>query len=321
MTAIIVLNWNGADDTVCCLSSLLNAEGDFTIVVADNGSTDDSVGQICRWCEDSNVKYDVFDENRTLTGTEKVNILKLKENYGFAKGNNKAIAFARAVNPDSYLLLNNDTEVSPDFLTKLSEFSGKHPEYRVLTPKICYCDDKERVWNCGGKLLMAGRRYYYADKKECEIKEKESIRISFVTGCALFFYPELLDDNGRVFTERFFFGEEDYEFSIRMKREDTPMACVLDSKIYHKVSATADKMNSLGKLHVHYLNRTIDIRLNSSPAFFSLWKLMNLPIMTRYFYRESKSLNTTVSVIRDIYKEAGKADGVSKERFLELVKQ
>jgi len=322
MTAIIVLNWNGASDTICCLSSLKEAEGDFLIIVADNGSTDNSVEKISLWCENNDIKICVVDENHQVTPDlpdSEVYLLKMKENYGFAKGNNKALSFAKSFDPDTYLLLNNDTEVLPDFLTKLKCFSEKNPKYRVLTPKICYFNDKKRIWNCGGRMFLAGRRYHYAKKLESEIKEKEKIEISFVTGCALFFYPELLDAEKRLFTERFFFGEEDFEFSIRMKRGKIPMACVLSSKIYHKVSATGDKMNGLGRLHVHYLNRTINIRQNYSPSFFVLWKFLNFPIMTRYFYNATKSLSKTIKIIKDIYKEAGSADGVSKERFLELV--
>lgn len=300
MTAIIVLNWNGAIDTIDCLSSLKKVEGDFVIIVADNGSTDNSVEKISHWCEENG-----------LTG-DRLHIFKMDKNYGFAKGNNKALAFAKSLNPDSYLLLNNDTEVLPDFLTKLRDFSIKNPKYRVLTPKICYFNEKDRIWNCGGKLSKMGRRYYYAKKKESEIKEKHCIDISFVTGCALFFYPELLDEEGCLFTECFFFGEEDFEFSIRMKRKKIPMACVLDSKIYHKVSATGDKMNSKGKLYVHYLNRTIDIKHNYSPLFFAFWKLANIPIMFRFM---------DFKTIKKIYREARHTDGVSKERFFELVKQ
>ena len=52
MTAIIILNWNGADDTIACLRSLEKAQGDFFVTVADNGSTDDSVRRINDYVSD-----------------------------------------------------------------------------------------------------------------------------------------------------------------------------------------------------------------------------------------------------------------------------
>ena len=45
------------------------------------------------------------------------------------------------------------------------------------------------------------------------------LNISFVSGCALFCFPEILQNDGSLFTERFFFGEEDYEFSLRFLTE------------------------------------------------------------------------------------------------------
>ena len=50
----------------------------------------------------------------------------------------------------------------------------------------------------------------------------------------------------------FFFGEEDFEFSIRMKKANVYMACVLDSLIYHKVGATMGKTQGVSKYYMHF---------------------------------------------------------------------
>ena len=305
MTAIIILNWNGADDTLACLDSLAKAEGDFRIYVVDNGSTDNSLARIQSWM-DGHVEVEV-------------RLVPLDTNYGFARGNNKGLEVARLDNPDSYLLLNNDTEVCPDFLVQLESFSRKHPECRVLTPKINFFYDKQKVWNCGGKLSFGFRKYYYAGQPHSAVSESEYIRISFITGCALFFYPELLDEQGHLLTERFFFGEEDFEFSLRMKEQGISMACVLDSLIYHKVGASGNKMNSVGKLYMHYLNRYIDVRQHMKGASFTLWKLLNFPLVMRYFYRATRSIKTTYKLYRQLRKEAITKDGVSQEDFNRLV--
>ena len=195
MTAIIILNWNGADDTLACLQSLSKAEGKFVVYVVDNGSSDDSLTRIQAWI-DAHVNVDVH-------------LVPLGKNYGFARGNNKGLEIARQANPDSYLLLNNDTEVCPDFLVRLETFSKLHPECRVLTPKINFYYDKQKIWNCGGKLSFGFRKYHYAGAHDSAVREEGYMPISFVTGCALYFYPELLDEQGHLLTERFFFGEED----------------------------------------------------------------------------------------------------------------
>ena len=305
MTAIIILNWHGADDTLACLDSLAKAEGDFRVYVVDNGSTDDSLSRIQGWIDE----HDGVD----------VRLVPLDKNYGFARGNNKGLEIARLDNPDSYLLLNNDTEVCSDFLVRLEDFSKRHPEYRVLTPKINFYYDKQRVWNCGGKLSFGFRKYYYAGASDGAVREEEYIPISFVTGCALFVYPELLDSQNHLLTERFFFGEEDFEFSLRMKDEGVHMACVLDSLIYHKVGASGNKMNSLGKLYMHYLNRFIDVRLHMNTINYSLWRLLNLPLVFRYLYRATHRVGLTSRLLRHLWVDANKKDGVSQDDFKHLV--
>ena len=305
MTAIIILNWNGADDTLACLQSLSKAEGEFVVYVVDNGSSDDSLARIQAWI-DEHVNVDVH-------------LVSLGKNYGFARGNNKGLEIACKANPDSYLLLNNDTEVCPDFLVRIEAFSKLHPEYRVLTPKINYYYDKCKIWNCGGKLSFGFRKYYYAGAPDSAVREEEYIPISFVTGCALYFYPELLDEQSHLLTERFFFGEEDFEFSLRMKAQGVHMVCVLDSQIYHKVGASGNKMNGLGKLYMHYLNRFIDVRLHMNTLCYSLWRLLNLPLVFRYFYRATHNMVLTLRLLQHLWIDANRKDGVSQDDFKHLV--
>ena len=305
-TVIIILNWNGADDTIACLNSLLQLRGNFRVLVVDNGSGDDSVERIGQWI--------ALHENSIVA-----ELLPLDKNYGFAVGNNKGIAYARKYSPDYCLLLNNDTEVEPDFLTKLLEFSARNPEYSVLTPKIFYYFDKKKIWNCGGKLFMGFRKYYYAGESDSAIKEKEYIPISFVTGCALFFPSELIDADGRLFTERFFFGEEDFEFSMRMNAQGVKIACVLDSVIYHKVGVSTSKLSGVGKLYLHYLNRFIDIRINKSLLFYILWVLLNMPLCIRHFYKALHSLPVSFKMFFSLLSDAGSKQGVSYADFEALI--
>lgn len=305
MTAIIILNWNGADDTLACLNSLANADGDFVVYVVDNGSADNSVARIQSW----------IDECRDVD----VRLVPLDRNYGFAMGNNKGLEIAAGMSPDSYLLLNNDTEVLPDFLVRLQEFSARHPRYRVLTPKINYYYDKQKIWNCGGRLFFGFRKYFYAGYPDSAVKEKGHIDISFVTGCALFFYPELLDEQGHLFTERFFFGEEDFEFSMRMQKGNVRVACVLDSLIYHKVGASGNRMHRPGKLYLHYLNRFIDVRLHKPALFYAFWKILNLPLCLRHFYKVNNSLGLAWRMMGRLLADAARKDRVTREDFESIV--
>jgi GT2 family glycosyltransferase len=122
----IVLNWNGWQATIECLDALKECTyPELTIIVVDNGSTDDSVGRIKAAHSD-------------------VLLLNSVKNLGFAGGNNIGIRHALAHGADYVWLLNNDTKAAPDALSALVA--------KALTDKrigavasICYFADKPTV--------------------------------------------------------------------------------------------------------------------------------------------------------------------------------
>lgn len=321
-TSVIVLNWNGFDVLKECVASLMRASGDFFVVVADNASSDGSVEKICSWCAKKGIPCSVVNEGEesgAVAGGKDVLVYSMKENYGFAKGNNKAVALAMQSKPERILLLNNDTEVEPDFLERLEEFQHSAPAYQVLTPLIFFAGERNRIWNAGGRLKLGFRKYFYANQARGDIKERLFKPITFVTGCALYVPVSLLYDGGKVLTERFFFGEEDFEFSMRMNRQGVKMACVLDSVIYHKVGASGSRMHAPGKVYLHYLNRFIDIRLHKSWPFYVAWAIVNIPFCLRHFHKATHSLGQSLKLVRHLLADASRKQGVSHDDFDALV--
>ncbi len=319
MTAIIILNWNGFVDTIDCLTSLYQIEtDDFFVVVVDNGSIDNSVEEIMSWVNNNKISSYLVSENSVFPkGTKKKDFLlyKLKENYGFAKGNNKGVELALWMKPDCYLLLNNDTVVEIDFLNRLTQFVALNPQYKVLTPLIKYYTEPNIIWNCGGRLFAGFRKYYYANELVVNVKEKSHINISFVTGCALFFVPEILE-NDKVFVEKFFFGEEDFDFSLRMKKAKNKMACVVDSQIFHKVSSSTIGFSRIGKVYIHYLNRFINIRHHYGDLFFFVWSSFYCMYIFLLLLRNKYTLADSCRFLLRLRHEAIEFDEVDKSVFL-----
>lgn len=301
-TAIIILNWNGADDTISCLCSLEKAKGSFFVVVADNGSSDDSVERLRQYSDSTSLD---------------LKILELGHNYGFAVGNNKGVAYASDFNPDSYLLLNNDTEVTEDFLVRLQQFQLEHSDYSVLTPRINLFYKKDHIWNCGGTMRLGFRKYRYPGQNESVVAGREWDDISFVTGCALFFMPAVLDSDGTILTDRYFFGEEDFDFSMRMKARHLRMACVYDSLIYHKVGSAGKRMDQPGKVYLHLLNRHVDVRLHSSALGYFMWRLVAFPSAFRNLKRTFPS--SAFSKYHSLIRDSKAKDRVTEDDFRKLV--
>ncbi len=353
MTAIILLNWNGYQDTIECLGSLFACtKQDFVWVVADNGSENESVQEIISFLNDSGKDFAVVQEGKKPTSPLKAGqgiVYCLKENHGFAKGNNLGIALVEqlAANEDSqkpshYLLLNNDTLVEPDFLEKLETFSREHPQYVALTPQIRYAEPCDRIWNCGGKMFFGLRKYLYGEKNVAKLEKSRHARrgfinINLITGCALFAKRELLGhpdarlrrkskryaqtplsptDDTDLLTNRFFFGEEDFDFSLRIQEEGKKMACVLGAVIYHKEGGTRAKFFPAGYLYMGHFNRFVDVRQHWSPVKFFVWKQLYLPYIALFlFFKNKLAPKEIVQYQRKLWKESLMFDGVDKELF------
>ena len=96
--SLIILNWNGKEDTIACLESLQKLSYPHVdIILVDNGSTDATVPLI-----QERFPY--------------VHCIPLPDNLGFAGGNNPGIQYALKKGADYILLLNNDTLVAPDLI-------------------------------------------------------------------------------------------------------------------------------------------------------------------------------------------------------------
>lgn len=326
MTAIILLNWNGADDTIECLRSLdAMPDRDFFVIVADNGSTNDSVALIDRYLKDEwNGASLTIAQGSEQTFPSAIApatciLYTLNENYGFASGNNRAVALAGKCSPDYFLLLNNDTVAEPDFLTRLVNYIEENPRYIALTPLICYFDDKELIWNCGGALKWGFRKYYYARRRITDLPDSEAFDIQFITGCALFFKARLVD-SAPLLTERFFHGEEDFDFSCRMKEHGKKMACVLTSRIYHKVSVSLSGMDNLGKIYIYYLNRMINMRTRMFRPEFLLWEQVNRFYVRRMLTRKGFSPKVVGNLLRRLHTDCRNHDSVTKEMFFKAMR-
>ena len=248
---IILINWNNASDTIDCLRSLTAVTyQNFEIVVVDNGSTDGSVQKI---------KSNFPD----------VPLLQTGENLGFVGGNNFVISHPQYQHYDGFLLLNNDTLVSPEFLTILVQSFQRDQEVGIIGPSIYYHDAPETIWSAGGKINWRTGLTTMMNIGEKNFGQmgSEPRQVDFVTGCALLIKRSVVNQIGFL-DPRFFAYYEEIEWCVRARRAGFKVLHVPDSAIWHKISLVAREASPI----VHYYmvrNRLLFLKLTGAKT--SAW--------------------------------------------------
>jgi GT2 family glycosyltransferase len=220
ITGVIVLNWNGAADTLACLSSLAKVRDPACrVLVVDNGSTDNSVELI-------------------RSGFPEVAVLPLAGNAGYAGGNNAGFAWMERQGATRVVFLNNDTVVDAGFLAPLVDALVLDPGTGIAVPKICYMDDPGRIWYAGGEIRTATGLVRHVG-----IRKKDSTRYSvpgttgYATGCCLAMRCRDFADAGG-FDEGLGMYGEDADLSLRVRGSGLKIRYVPSSTVWHRVSAS-----------------------------------------------------------------------------------
>ena len=230
---IIILHVKDILCIVDCVSSLNKITyQNYNVIVVHNGP------------ESIALKNAIFPISQHIT-----KVINTNENLGFARGNNIGIKEALKDGAEYVLLLNDDTEVSPDFLTKLIEVAEMQQDAGMLGPKILLYDPPQSIW-------FAGARF---DQKACEIvtsgfdqtdkcEDTGFVESDYVTGCALLIKKATLEKIG-LLDERFFLYWEDVDWGLRCMKAGYKNLIVTYSHIWHKASATTGGMNSLPRVY------------------------------------------------------------------------
>lgn len=262
---IILVNYNGAKDTVECLNSLYTVNyKNKKIYVVDNNSSEDDLEYLESFIDCSYVK-----------------LIKLEENLGFSGGNNIGIKEALADGCKVIGLLNNDTTVEDDFLNQLviKLFSDKR--IGAVVPQIRDYYNESMVTYGGGEInYLKGSVFIEGiNRYEDSINNTERF-VTFGHGCCLFLKKEVILKIG-LLPEEYFLYFEDADYSIQIVKSGYRIMYCPKSIIYHKESASTKK----GSDNFQYYftrNRFYFIKKN----FKLLSKLTAYPISVLYLIKK-----------------------------------
>ncbi|MDR0431237.1 MAG: glycosyltransferase family 2 protein [Tannerellaceae bacterium] len=227
--SIVILNWNGRELMERFLPSVVrySPEEYSNVIVADNGSTDDSLSML---------------EEKFPT----VGIIRLEKNYGFAEGYNQAIG---QIESEYTLLLNSDVEVTPGWLEAPVKAMDADTTIACVQPKIRSYHNKryfEYAGAAGGFIDRYG--YPFCRGRVLHVVEEDKgqydhpIDVLWATGACLFIRTSVYKKEGGL-DARFFAHQEEVEMCWRLRCRGYRLMCIPQSVVYHVGGATLTTEN------------------------------------------------------------------------------
>lgn len=223
MVRIVILTWNGRNDTLECLRSLAPVWSDrIQGVLVDNGSTDGTTEA---------VKHE-------FPG---LIVLENRENLGFTEGNNVGIRYALDHGADYVLLLNNDTVVDRGFVRELLRVAARSQRIGFVSPKIYFSDPPDMLWFAGARFSTRtghGRAIGYRELDRGQYDEAR--RIDRPCGCAVLISRRLCEEAGLMDPGIFLYADE-VEWMLRARKKGFEAYYAPKARVWHKVSATVGR--------------------------------------------------------------------------------
>jgi hypothetical protein len=304
---IIILNWNGWEDTIECLESLYNISyPNYDVVIVDNDSQDDSLARIrayargeaavesasrpynCRIeplsvtnytrreAEDVRVptlSKKMARESRNKASNGSLVIIQNEQNFGYPEGNNVGMRYALKASADYVLLLNNDTVVDKHFLTELVRAADTDASIGVIGPKIYRYDAPNIIQSTGVRVdFWTGRLMILnKGKRDDEIEHftvDKLLPADVVVGACFLIKRKVIEEVGELDPTYFCYGEE-LDWCVRISRAGYRIVCDLNSKIWHKKAASTSKVKQYAEYYPHR-NWVINARKHARlPQFIS----------------------------------------------------
>ena len=234
-TCIIILNWNGYDDTRRCILSL-DACADhslFDIMIIDNGSLNDEGAKLK--CE-----------------FRHIHLISNHVNLGFAAAVNQGISHAEDVGYRYVLILNNDVEAKRDFFKPLCRTITS--DNRTVAMPIILQEDSDRIQNVGATLSFFLGLGIHIGKGKPYQTTKVPAKVDYLPFVCVAAPVEAFHEVG-LLDENYFAYYEDADWCLRAKKLGWNLEVVPDSQVWHKVSGATSEDGKMGRLKAYLMSR------------------------------------------------------------------
>jgi GT2 family glycosyltransferase len=233
--SVIIVNYNVKYFLEVCLHSVFRAAVniDAEVIVVDNNSTDGSCAMVRAQ----------FSE---------VTLIENKDNKGFSKANNQAVAIAKG---EYILFLNPDTVMPEDFFAKTLAYMAAHPEAGALGPRLIdgkgqFAPDSKKsfpslsvaIFKTTGINKLFSKSAYFNKYYAVHVGERQTAAVDVLSGCCMLVRKKAMDEAGGPFDEDYFMYCEDVDLSYRIEKAGYKNVYFPEADLIHYKGESTRKM-------------------------------------------------------------------------------
>lgn len=221
---VITLNYNQNDYTIKCINSLLSSSyKNFIILLIDNGSTEENYLQL----------------ERDLSKDSRLILERIIENRGYVGGINSGFEEGTKLNPDYFLIMNNDTIIDEKAMKELVNACKDYNNQAIITGKVYYYYEPNKLEDIGflykNKNLLTFNR---VGGDEIDNGQYDKIEERDLIDDVFWLFPIDLYKNIGGYSPYYWFNGEQADFAIRAKNVGYKLIYIPQAKLWHKGSAS-----------------------------------------------------------------------------------
>ena len=263
-TVCVVVNWNGGDENLECVQSLLDQGSSPTdIVFVDNGSSDGSLESVRQR----------FPELTYLCN---------EENLGFGDGSNQGARLALERGADAVFFVNNDVALPKGVLARLESELESNPSCGIVGPRVLFKHDERRIWAAGGTLTWRQNVTTLRGNGQLDGEAWRSVQdVDYVPGCALLARRDVFERVG-FFDGDYFAYMEDVDLCLMARKEGFGVRLCGDVHVLHAASSATGGGYSARRKYMNGVNSVWFLRKHAGFAqwaSFLLFDVLSLPFV------------------------------------------
>ena len=260
LVSVVIPSYNGSRHLETCLRSLsIQTFRAFEIIVVDNASTDGSAALVSRLAPGSAV-------------------LSNAVNLGFAGAVNAGIKASRC---QWVAVLNNDTEVAPEWLAQTVSAMGRHPDAAFFASRILDFRRRDRLYSAGDCFLRAGIGYRRGQELADRDEYRRECEIFAACGCGAIYRKSVLE-SVMGFDEDFFAYLEDVDLGLRLRAAGHRGYFVPGAEIFHVGGGTSG--GEFSPLAVRLRTRNALLLIAKDLPVSVLWRCAPMIIAAQIFW-------------------------------------